>query len=129
MGERIVVKEQLTEEMIEAGAALIEKMDTAGVRINLALWWFDLEVAEWQLVFSTPEADIYEYIHQAEKEIGDKAKAIPSMSYYCWLPGSEMAQAFRASVQTGPGIHRTRFRKEYVGPGYFVQDSLIYRSA
>ncbi len=55
MAENTVVKDQLTNAMVEAGAELTKKLDEMGVATTAALWLFEPEVNEWRLVFASPE--------------------------------------------------------------------------
>jgi hypothetical protein len=55
MAEVTLVKEQLTSGMIDAGAALLRKLDDVGMAPTAAFWLFDAEINEWRLVLASPE--------------------------------------------------------------------------
>src|SRR5437899_1327354 len=53
MDQNTILKEQLTKEMIEAGARLTEELDKTGPPIQAALCFFDSEINEWRLLFAS----------------------------------------------------------------------------
>ena len=55
MVENTVIKEQLTPEMIDAGARLTQQLDESGLPIQVAMWFFMPEINEWRLLFASPE--------------------------------------------------------------------------
>lgn len=58
MAEIILVKEALTNEMIEAGAELIASLDSQGWPPLWAFWMFDAERNDWRLILRPPAAAI-----------------------------------------------------------------------
>jgi hypothetical protein len=134
VAENTVVKEQLSAEMIEAGAQLIAKLDTMGLPLEAALWLFDSEINEWRLVIASPERarsgpiGIYEKIQEARRALGEKAAAVPMLLITQMDPNQELIRSFRKGMPTGVGIARIRFTKNVIG-GRYVDDALIYRLA
>ncbi|MDQ2898495.1 MAG: hypothetical protein M3Y07_01690 [Acidobacteriota bacterium] len=136
MDENTVVKEYLTDEMIEAGARLTEKLDELGLPLQVAMWFFiyagDQRVASLvrfaNNVGERPARPIYWQIEEARKALGDQAKRIPLPVIGLINANDEIAQRLRAGLPTGPGVSRVRFSKNVIG-GRFIDDALIYRSA
>ena len=134
MVENTVVKEPLTDAMVEVGAELTRRLDEAGMSPDIALWLFDSEVNEWRLLFSSPEIGtqgrrpMYERIHIALRELGDKASALPRFAIGLLAPHAELVRRLKAGVPTGAGIARIRFKKN-VADGRYIDDALIYRVA
>jgi len=130
----IVLKEQLTNEMIEAGAQLTGKLDEMGLPLVAALWLFSPEINEWRLVFATPEVStagprtVYAKIRQARQALGQQNAAIPLFGIDLLDPNDELIRALRSAMQTGGGISRLRFSKN-VAKGHYIEDALIYRVA
>jgi hypothetical protein len=130
----IVLKEQLTKEMIEAGAQLTAKLDEMGIPLAAALWLFSPEINEWRLVFATPEVStagprtVYGKIDQARQALGELDAAIPMFGVDLLDPNNELIRALRSTVQTGSGVSRLRFSKN-VANGRYIEDALIYRVA
>ena len=134
MVENSVVKDQLTEAMIEAGAEITRKLDELGVPPDAALWFFMPEVNEWRLLFSSPEVatkgprEVYGKIRLALDELGEKASAAPFSVIGVLDANDDLAKLLRATLRTGPGISRTRFSKNVIN-GHFIDDALLYRIA
>lgn len=132
MAENTVVKEQLTDAMIQAGAELTRKLDEIGLPIVAALWLFDTEVNEWRLLFASPAVStqgplqVYERIQHALQQLGDKAAAAPLSVIGLLDEHAELVKRLRNTMTTGPGIGRRRFSKNVLN-GHFIEDALIYR--
>jgi len=128
--EDAMVTELLTEPLIEAGSALVSKLDEMGLPVQAALWLFDPEVNEWKLRISSKEARekgslaIYPKIDEALEAIGPGEKDVPLLGINLIDPKSELIRRLR----TGPGIKRIRFKKN-VADGTYIEDALIYRAA
>ncbi len=77
MAENIVVKEQLTDKMIDAGAEITRKLEELGLPIDAAFWFLTSETYEWRLMFASSEVDtkgpreVYKKIHDALDALGD----------------------------------------------------------
>jgi hypothetical protein len=134
MAENAVVKEQLTDAMVEAGAELTRKLEESGMQTTAALWLFDPEINEWRLVFASPEVSaegprkVYERIRLALEELGDKASAAPFSVIRLLDPNAELVKLLKTAVRTGSGVGRIRFSKNVIN-GHFIDDALIYRVA
>ena len=134
MAENAVVKDQLTDAMVEAGAELTRKLDESGLPPIAALWLFMPEINEWRLFFASPDVsaqgprNVYERIRLALEELGDKASASPLSVIGLLDPDAEVVQLLRTAIRSGSGIGRTRFSKSAI-KGYFIDDALIYRIA
>ena len=134
MAEDTVVKEQLTDEMIEAGAELTRKLDEMGMPLPVALWFFLQDVNEWRLLFASPDLpakgpqEVYRTVEAARKTLGSGAERVPLSSIGLIEPNSQLVQLLKVALSTGPGVSRVRFSKNVVN-GHFIDDALIYRSA
>ena len=54
MAKRVVVTSTLTEEMISAGARLLEHLDKAGLSVQAAMWQRQPESETWRLMLALP---------------------------------------------------------------------------
>lgn len=132
MAENTVVKDQLTEAMINAGAEVTRKLDETGLRSCAALWLFLTENNEWRLFIALPEVSsqgprqIYEHIRVILEDLGDKASAAPLSVIGLLDPDDELIRLLRIAIRTGPEINRIRFSKNAIN-GHFIEDALIYR--
>lgn len=129
----VVLKEQLTPEMIEAGARLIEKLDESGVSVPLAMWFFDAEINEWRLLFSSPELSptgslpVYEKIQEIRKALGARREDVPFSMIMVLPPYREPIRWFKDGPRIGPDLSWVRMKKEVVD-GHYIDDALIYRN-
>ena len=134
MAENAVVKDQLTDAMVEAGAVLTRKLDESGMPTSAALWMFNPEINEWRLLFASPEVSaqgprqVYERIRVALEELGDKAAAAPLSVIGLLDPNAELVQLLRIAIRRESGVGRIRFSKNVIN-GRFIDDALIYRVA
>ena len=132
MAENTVVKDQLTDSMIQAGTELTRKLDEIGLPTSAALWLFDPEVNEWRLLFASSEVStqgprqVYERIRLALQQLGEKAAAAPLSVIGLLDEHVELVKLLRSAMATGPGIGRIRFSKNVIN-GHFIEDALIYR--
>src|ERR1039457_6071268 len=117
MAENIVVKEQLTDEMIEAGFQLTQKLDELGLPVSVALWFFLADINEWRLLFASPQLSaegpraVYEKIEEARKALGPQAERLPLSAIGLMDSNHELVQLLRIGLRTPPGVSRVRFSK------------------
>ena len=134
MAENTVVKEQLTNEMIEAGAHLTQKLDESGLAIPVAMWFFMPDINEWRLLFASPEVSktgsrgVYKQIEEARKKLGVEAEHVPLSVIGLMDTNHELVQLLKGALRTGPDVSRVRFAKNVIN-GRFIDDALIYRNA
>lgn len=132
MAENTVVKEQLTDSMIQAGVELTQKLDEMGLPTSVALWLFDAEVNEWRLLFASPEVStqgprqVYKQIRLAIEQLGEKAAGAPLSVIGLLDEHAEFVKILRSAMSTGQRIRRVRFSKNVIN-GHFIEDALIYR--
>ena len=127
MAENFVVKEVLTEDMVDAGEALLRELDKAGVPIDAALWVWYVDDPEWRLMFSAPLVEnFYREIHLAMDKLSPKHQDILDMSVGYAIEGSELARGLKA-IDPLPGIHRQRLRTTLLG-SHYIKDGLLYRA-
>jgi hypothetical protein len=134
VAENTVVKEQLTDAMIDAGAELTSKLDEIGLPITAALWLFMPEVNEWRLLFASVEVatkgprEVYDKIRLAIDQLKDKAASAPLSSIGLMDADADLVRLLRVAARTAPGVNRIRFSKNVIN-GHFIDDALIYRVA
>lgn len=134
MVENTVVKEALTDQMIQTGAEIVLRLDASGISVPVALWVFLRENNEWRLFLVSPDLDtrgpreVYRRIEQAREDLGMQADQVPLSSIGVLSPANSLAHLFRGAARTGPGISRIRLSKNVIN-GHYVDDALIYRNA
>ena len=134
MVENAVVKEQLTDDMVDGGAQLVRKLDEMGLSVPAALWLFDPEINEWRLLIASPSVseagpqEVYRRIEEARKSLGQEGAQIPLSSIGLLPMNHELVGLLGIAMDTGNSIARIRFSKSSIN-GHFIDDALIYRSA
>ncbi len=129
-----MVKEQLTDVMIDVGAKLTSKLDEIGLPVTAALWLFVPDLNEWRLLFASPEVSskgprtVYEKIRHALDDLGADGSAVPLSIIGVLDADADLVRLLKVAVRTGPGVSRVRFSKNVIN-GHFIDDALIYRAA
>jgi hypothetical protein len=127
-----VVKENLSKEMIAAGEGLVRELDRRQWPVEDALWLYDEERNRWELVVASPRVDAdgslrsYELIRDSLQQVPEASDVMSYFDVAVRSPNDRLIEAIGRERNTGPGIHRRRFRGA-VG-GQYVDDALVYRS-
>lgn len=130
MAENVLLKEQLTDKMIEAGGALLQKLDEMGMPISIAMWFFDSEGNDWRLLLTTPwqssrpSQELYLKIFEAQDLLGPLKEPL-GFSIRLLDRRRDIAKEIAASVHIGPGAPPKRYKGGFRG---YNDDALIYRS-
>lgn len=133
MAEDTMVKEPLTDSMIDIGETVVRKLNEMGLPISAAFWFFDAEINQWllrvassEVVTKGPQA-VYGRIREAIDQLGPQAPAELLWAVRVLEPDAELVKLLRLMVRTGPGISRVRCTRNAVN-GRFIDDVLIYRT-
>ena len=130
MAEEVLVKENLTDEMIESGWRLIRILDSEEWPVRSAFWFFDEENNRWKLILAS---DLVQ--SSGRKGAYEKISAALQNGF----PGLEMGDVYikptrdslvRAlssaiTVNLGNGMRVSRRMIE----GQYVADAFVYRAA
>ena len=132
MAEETLVKEALTDQMIEAGKTVVEKLDRGRFMVDAALWFYLADQNQWRLLLATPgvHADgprkTYKRVLQV---LRNAAIDSPSLEDLAVLDTRDpLIQLFRTAVRTDRSLNGIRFSKNTVN-GQFIEDAYIYRMA
>lgn len=129
-----MVKEQLTDAMIDAGAMVMRKLDDLGLDVRSALWMYDVEIEEWRLLFAAPEVEtegpqsVYKTIGRAVDELGADAEDAPFSVIQVLDVNADLYQRLKGAVRFDPERKGKRLRKTVVN-GKYIDDALVYRAA
>ena len=133
MVENVLVKEQLTEDMVEAGGALTQQLLEMGVPVSASLWFYDTEINEWQLLIASPMVgspgplDVRRTIRQAREILKEQTAAIPLFGVSVLNDSEDLVKRLRAAYKTG---FEGRQRLKKVGvEGRYIEDALLLRVA
>jgi hypothetical protein len=132
MDKELVVREVLSEQMIGAGAKLIERLDQSESNVQAALWLFLPEEKIWKLMIISPlvktdgPRSFYKHILDANKK-ADESESIISLNDVGVADTSiPLISLLRIAISTGGGIGGIRFSKDTIN-GVFIEDAYIYR--
>lgn len=132
MADQLVVTESLNQQMIDAGAKLIRTLDSSGIDV-LAAFWFYLEPSDtWQFVIATPEVQsqgpkrIYERLQTILGQSKDGGQiALRDISVVS--PTDSLITMLRLGIRTGAkDVSGIRFSRNTIN-GQFIRDAYIYR--
>jgi hypothetical protein len=125
-----LVKQDLTPEMIQAGAEFIRVLDAAQVPVTSAFWLYHGEEPDWRLVIASPEV-VQLGIREFYGKLIDHRRAlnrdeVNSSVVTAVAPDDPIVAAVR-KVYKLPGIASIRSTGN-VFNGILIPDALIYRS-
>ncbi len=132
MADETLVKESLTNEMIEAGAELIRRLDDAGFELNAGLWLYMEEPNAWRLILASPIVTkdgpnkAYKKIQSVMSKKPEDRKVISLAHISAVEHDKPIVALLRKAVKTGNGISGVRFTHNAVD-GQLIRDSYIYR--
>ena len=132
MADEMVVKESLTNEMIEAGAELIRRLDAAGFELNAGLWLYMEEPNAWRLILASPivtrdgPSKAYQRIQSVMSKKREDRKVLSLAHISAVEPDKPIVALLRKAVKTGNGISGVRFSRNAVN-GQYIEDSYIYK--
>ena len=132
MADEMVVKESLTDEMIEAGAELIRRLDAADFELKAGLWLYMEEPNAWRLILASPivtrdgPSKAYQRIQSVMSKKREDRKVLSLAHISAVEPDKPIVALLRKAVKTGNGISGVRFSRNAVN-GQYIEDSYIYR--
>ncbi|MCH8206109.1 MAG: HEPN domain-containing protein [Chloroflexi bacterium] len=132
MAEEAVVKELLTDEMIDAGAELTRRLDSTALPVSSCLWLFMSESNLWRLVIASPEVTTsgpkktYRKIRSVLSEMPGALSQLTLSDIGVVEENDRLISLLRSAIKTGNGISGIRFSRNTIN-GQFIDDAYIYR--
>lgn len=132
MDKELVVRETLSEQMIDAGKKLIEWLDESQSNVQAAFWLYLPDEKTWELMLISPlvgtdgPRSFYKRILEANKRAGESEPVISLHDIRVADTSNRLANLFNIAIPTGSGISGIRFSKNAIN-GTFIEDSYIYR--
>jgi outer membrane PBP1 activator LpoA protein len=129
-----MVEANLTKELIDAGATLVQKLDESGLAPDAAFWLFSPEDQTWKLLLSEvklaqkgPKA-AYSEIQKLLKTYASEFANLRLDDLVLEKPDARIVELIRKAVRTGPGVSGIRFKNNVID-GTLIDDAYIYRAA
>jgi hypothetical protein len=132
MAEEILVGDQLTADMIAAGAGLVAALDRRKLFVKAALWLFLPEERAWRLVVASPEVRllgpkaVYRKIRAAVNSLPAGVLHVGIKDVSVVDDRAPLVELLRRALVTGPGISGIRFTRNVIN-GQMIEDAYIYR--
>jgi hypothetical protein len=132
MAEETVVKEILTQEMIQAGAELARRLDEAHLEVSASLWLYMPDKNLWRLIVASPAVrqdgpkKVYQQIQTILSKMSDKAWKIPLHDISVVEDSDPLIVSLGISMGTKDGIPGGRFSRDTIN-GHFIEDAYIYK--
>lgn len=132
MAKDVLVTQVLSEQMIEAGAKLVERLDVVNSEVKSAFWLFSSEEKTWKLILASPlvdsegPRDFYKKVFLVnqtaieEETVSLNDIRVTNINY-------QIVQLLKIAIGTDDGISGIRFSRNTIN-GMFIEDSYIYRS-
>jgi hypothetical protein len=130
MAEETLVKEQLTDEMIQAGEALTRQLDRVGWPVAASLWLFEPDDNEWKLMLASPTVTgggpkaAYDAVSKALSALHEHLTSLQHIRVVD--PNHPIIRLLASAVSTGQTISGIRFSKNTIN-GRFIDDAYLYR--
>lgn len=132
MAEEVVVKEALTDNMIEAGADLLRRLDKKPMAVDACLWSYRSESNAWRLMLASPDVSKYGP-QKVYREIGNFLRSIPERLQKIFLfnisvvkNNDPLISVLRSATNNRDGVSSVRFTR-VAFEGRYIDDVYIYR--
>jgi hypothetical protein len=127
-----MVETQLTPELIQEGAALVEALDQAGVSPDAALWFYFPDIAAWKLLLAEVKVgsegprEVYRSIQKTLQSLWNQMAHLSLEDVALLKPDAPLVKLLAQAIATGPGVSGIRFTRNVVN-GTLIEDAYIYR--
>lgn len=127
-----MVENQLRKELIDAGAALVKRLDESGLQPDAAFWFYFPDANVWKLVVAEVKVgkkgpkEIYRQIQRMLTKMKDELADLSLDDLALSKPDAPLVTLLRTAIQTGSGIHGVRLTNNVIN-GTVIEDAYIYR--
>lgn len=134
MAKDVLVTEALSEQMMSAGAKLVERLDEKGSDVKSAFWLFFTENRTWKLIIASPlvtsegPREFYKRVVAANSLAAAEEPLISLNNIGVTGLENHIVKLLKFAIGTGSGISGVRFSRNTIN-GYFIDDAYIYRSS
>jgi hypothetical protein len=134
MAEETVVKEMLTQEMVQAGAELTRRLDEAHLEVRASFWLYMPDKNLWRLIVASPAVrqdgpkKVYQQIQAILSKMSDQTWKIPLHDISVVEDSDPLIVSLHTSIGTKDGMAGRRFSRDTVN-GHFIEDAYIYKMA
>ena len=134
MANEVLVGDQLSQEMIDAGVSLIRALDSFKSKLTVAaaFWLLFPEAGAWRLVVAAREVSkdgpkaAYSRIRMATRLVPPDDFVVATKDIAVAELKAPLVQLLASAIHTGPGIAGVRFTRNTIN-GQYIPDAYIYR--
>jgi hypothetical protein len=129
---QILVKEALTDQMIEAGASVVQNLNGGQFLVDAAVWLYLSDANRWRLLLATPEVHTegplkaYKRLLRAFGNAAMHGLTIEDVSVID--SRDPLIRLLRGAMKTDRSGRGIRFSRTTI-KGQFIDDAYIYRTA
>lgn len=126
-----MVNTSLNDTAIESGKMLLHQLDSSGVEVDAALWFYFSELEAWKLLLSLPGLSqqgpkaAYREVQKLFKKLGNDC-GISLGDVSIAKPDSPLLRLLRTAVKIRKKACSIRFSNNVIN-GQLVEDAYIYR--
>lgn len=130
MVEKILVKGQLTNEMLEAGRNLLARLKESNLEAVAAYWLYNIDAGEWRLTLAMPDVDmegsleVYSNIWQVLSGNGEKPIGLDLSNITVVSPNDRFVRAL-ASITQDHDLSNTELAYSVIDKVY-IEDMYLY---
>jgi hypothetical protein len=132
MAEETLVKDALTDQMIEAGASVVQNLNPREFPVDAAVWLYLSDANRWRLMLATPDVQLegplkaYKRLFRA---LGNAAMHGLTIENIAVVDSRDpLIQLLRGAMKTDRSGRGVRFSRSTI-KGQFIEDAYIYRTA
>ena len=132
MATEVVVRQNLSEEMISAGAELTRRLDEAQFIVSASLWLYVPETNAWRLVIGSPEVRTrgprwaYKKVQSMLSKLPEEQTKISLKDVTVLDSKDPLITLLKVAIKTGNGISGIRLTRNVIN-GTAIEDAYIYR--
>ncbi|MDQ7090632.1 MAG: hypothetical protein Q9M50_08300 [Methylococcales bacterium] len=137
MAKELFITQELSQEMLLAGEALIKHLEDKHLKVQAAFWLLDTEKESWALMIASPivakkgARDYYKHINEINEESESKEKNIISLHNIEVIDNNNrfvkaLHNVKNSSLWNDKYWRNTRLGKNFLSNIYF-EDMYIYR--
>lgn len=130
MDKELLVGRTLFPEMVEAGEALVRKIEASPLHLCAALWFQESTDADWRLIFAFPEVrlegpkSVYKKVRSISNKLPPSEPKIKSEDISVVDDKDRFISIFKGVVRVdGGGV---RFSRNFIN-GLYIEDAYIYK--
>jgi hypothetical protein len=125
-----LVKEALTDEMIVAGASVVQSLKERRFVVDAVLWRYLPELNRWRLVLATPGVHrdgplkAYRRLFQSLRDVDTHRLSVEDVALVDTR--DPLIQVVRGALRTSRSSNGIRVSREWL-KGHFIEDAYVYR--